>query len=71
MSALRPEREFVLGPPGTGKSHLARAIGRAAFQQGNRVIYRGAHTLLQELADATLAGTRKLAHTAAPGESVR
>jgi DNA replication protein DnaC len=48
-----------LGPPGTGKSHLAQAIGRAAIQQGYRVAYREAHTLLEELADATLDGTRK------------
>ena len=50
---------LFLGPPGTGKSHLAQAIGRAAIQQGYRVLYREAHTLLEELADATLAGTRK------------
>jgi DNA replication protein DnaC len=50
---------LFLGPPGTGKSHLAQAIGRAAIQQGYRVIYREAHTLLEELAEATLAGTRK------------
>ena len=49
----------MLGPPGTGKSHLAQAIGRAAIQQGYRVLYREAHTLLEELADATLDGTRK------------
>ena len=48
-----------LGAPGTGKSHLAQAIGRAVIQQGYRVIYREAHTLLEELADATLDGTRK------------
>ncbi|MFQ5972671.1 MAG: IS21-like element helper ATPase IstB [Alphaproteobacteria bacterium] len=53
------EDALFLGPPGTGKSHLAQAIGRAAIQQGYRVIYREAHTLLEELAEATLAGTRK------------
>jgi hypothetical protein len=48
----------LLGPPGTGKSHLAQAIGRAAIQ-GYRVIYREAQMLLEDLAEATLAGTRK------------
>jgi DNA replication protein DnaC len=53
------EDALFLGPPGTGKSHLAQAIGRTAIQQGYRVIYREAHTLLEELGDATLVGTRK------------
>ncbi len=53
------EDALFLGPPGTGKSHLAQAIGRAAIQQGYRVLYREAHTLLEELAEATLAETRK------------
>ena len=55
------QREDVLliGQPGTGKSHLAQAIGRAAIQQGYRVLYRETHAFLEELAEATLAETRK------------
>jgi len=54
------EDALFLGPPGTGKSHLAQAIGRAAIQQGYRVVYREAHTLIEEIADATIDGTRKV-----------
>ena len=50
----RHEDSLFLGPPGTGKSHLAQAIGQAAIQQGYRVLYREAHTLINELADAAL-----------------
>jgi DNA replication protein DnaC len=53
------EDALFLGPPGTGKSHLAQAIGRAVIQQGVKVTYRETHILLEELADATLDGTRK------------
>jgi DNA replication protein DnaC len=54
------EDALFLGPPGTGKSHLAQAVGFAVIQQGYRVLYREAHVLLEELADAQLAGERKL-----------
>jgi DNA replication protein DnaC len=53
------EDVLLLGPPGTGKSHLAQAIGLAAIHQGHRVIYRETHLLLEELAEAQLAGERK------------
>jgi DNA replication protein DnaC len=53
------EDALFLGPPGTGKSHLAQAIGRCAIQQGHRVLYREAHVLVEELADATIDGTRR------------
>ena len=53
------EDALFLGPPGTGKSHLAQAIGRCAIQQGHRVLYREAHALIEDIADATIDGTRK------------
>jgi DNA replication protein DnaC len=53
------EDALFLGPGGTGKSHLAQAIGQAAIQQGYRVMYRETHVLLDELAEAVIDGTRK------------
>jgi DNA replication protein DnaC len=53
------EDALFLGPGGTGKSHLAQAIGQAAILQGYRVLYRETHVLLDELADAIVGGTRK------------
>jgi len=55
----RREDALFLGPGGTGKSHLAQAIGQSVINQGYKVIYRETHILLEELADATLDGTRK------------
>ena len=55
----RHEDAFFLGPPGTGKSHLAQAIGQAVIGQGYRMIYRETHTLIEEIADASIDGTRK------------
>lgn len=55
----RREDALFVGPGGSGKSHLAQAIGQAAIQQGYRVIYRETHILLEQLADSVLDGTRK------------
>src|SRR5450759_2345199 len=54
----RHEDALFLGPPGTGKSHLAQAIGQAAIQQGYRVPYRDTHVLRDDLAEAAVGGTR-------------
>ena len=55
----RHDDALFLGPPGTGKSHLAQAIGLAAIEQGYRVVYRETHALLHDIAEATIDGTRK------------
>ena len=55
----RREDALFLGPGGTGKSHLAQAIGQAAILQGHKVLYRETHILLEQIADATLDGTRR------------
>ena len=53
------EDALFLGPGGSGKSHLAQAIGQAAIQQCYRVLYRETHVLLDDLADAVAESTRK------------
>src|ERR1041384_4485696 len=53
------EDALFLGPGGTGKSHLAQAIGQAAIHQNYRVIYRETHVLLDDLAEAVVDGSRK------------
>src|SRR5437764_982031 len=55
----RREDALFLGPGGTGKSHLAQAIGQAAILQGHKVLYRQTHILLEEIGEATLEGKRK------------
>ncbi len=43
------ENPILIGPPGTGKSHVAKAIAYAAVRAGYRVLYAEADTLLGEL----------------------
>ena len=55
----RREDALFLGPGGTGKSHLAQAIGQAAILQGYKVLYRETHVLLDELAEAVVEDRRR------------
>jgi DNA replication protein DnaC len=42
----------LLGPPGTGKSHLATALGVAACRQGHRVLFATATDWVTRLSEA-------------------
>ena len=42
----------LLGPPGTGKTHLATALGVAAARQGHRVLFATATDWVTRLTDA-------------------
>lgn len=51
------EPVLFLGEPGTGKSHLATALGEAAIRQGYRVKFTSAAALVTELVEAQDAQT--------------
>lgn len=42
----------LIGPPGTGKSHIAKSIAQLSIQRGYKVLYREAHVLLEEINEA-------------------
>ena len=50
---------LLMGPPGTGKSHIAIALTVAAIQAGYTALYRSAFDLVQDMAEAQATGTRK------------
>jgi DNA replication protein DnaC len=50
---------LLLGPPGTGKSHIAVALTVAAIQAGYTALYRSAFDMAQDMAEAEATGTRK------------
>jgi len=50
---------LLLGPPGTGKSHIAIALAVAAIQAGYTVLYISAFDLAQDLNEAEATGARR------------
>lgn len=47
------DNAILIGPPGTGKSHIAKAIAYAAVRSGLRVLYAEADELLGAIVQAT------------------
>jgi DNA replication protein DnaC len=50
---------LLIGPPGTGKTHVAIALGMLAIENGYTVFYRSAFDLVEEMQEAFRTDTRK------------
>ena len=59
LDRIARRRPFFLVRPGAGKVTAPRPLATPSSFGDNRVLYREAHRLLEELADATLDGKRK------------
>jgi DNA replication protein DnaC len=53
------ENALLIGRPGTGKSHAAKALALTAVQRGYKVLYREAHVLIEEVHQARELGELK------------
>ena len=51
------EDALLLGPPGTGKSHVAKALALLAVERGYKVLFRDALQLIEDITEARELGT--------------
>ncbi len=61
---VRDHRDvLMLGPPGTGKSHIVQAIGLAAIRAGFTAYYRSIFDVVRDfLHDEAMEGHERLVH---------
>lgn len=53
------EDALLIGHPGTGKSHISKAVSHAAIQAGYQVVYREAQCFFEDVFEATQTARRK------------